>query len=148
MFGKLMQEMAEHDRYDLIVLWYPHVYFPLWAVLICITVVLNMFVVYKFDGKTNESTRAVAVVQEMTSFSNYTVQVDGTNDKLQYKAMKSYQAGDSIKGYYDGKHFLSEKQAMRRGILPVLIIMVPLCIVLYVLMTLFILAIVKASLIG
>lgn len=102
----------------------------------------------QMDGKINETTKVAVVVQEVSEHKNYTLREESTNQEFQYKLSKKYTVGESLNGYYDGKHFLTEKQAKHRGIIPVLIWAVPLCIVIRFLFWKFLLAFIRACLKG
>jgi len=148
MLKKIKEEvdMVKHDPWWMIM--NPALFFPLCGVIVCIIVALNHFVIYPFDGKTNETTAVVAVVQDVTEEKVYTLCVDNTNQVIQEKLSKKYAIGESVNGYYDGTHFLTEKQASRRGFLPVLIWAIPISIIIFVLYWVFILALIKGSLKG
>lgn len=137
------------DAFDpLTLIMDPRSYFLIWFLIICLCVVINTFVRFPFDGKCDQTTETTAVVQEVVSKGNYKLRISKTGTEIEYRTLKKYEAGESLNGYYDGVHFLTEKQAKKRGILPVVIWAVPCSVILWVLFYKFLIAFIRTALGG
>jgi len=132
---------------DVTKILFPEVFFPACFVIVCTIVLMNRFVFFPFDGKTGPETLVSGIVQEEVSGGNYTLQLTDTQENVSYRVNKKLGAGETIKGYYDGKHFLSEKQAKKRSFASFWWV-IPLSIVIYVALWLFTLRVLKRELGG